>query len=159
MLHALPLVHDDHYEVYMYTALLTLSFHGLFRLGELALLEDVIEFENVHIGTHKATITLHSSKANHTGMAQQVTVKGTHIACPVKALMAFARIPIIGQANFLSDYGNPVLTQDIAHILNKLSNFLNLPQQLIKTHSHRIIGSTHLYLSGHTLQHIQQKGR
>ena len=64
MLHALPLVHDDHYEVCMYTALLTLGFHGLFRLGELALLEHVITVENVHIGTDVATIILNSSKAN-----------------------------------------------------------------------------------------------
>ena len=103
MLHGLPLVHDNQFEVCMYTALLTLGFHGLCRPGELALSKHVIVADNVHIGTNKATIILHSSKANHTGMVQQITVNATHIACPVKALTTYVIICPKGQVNFSSD--------------------------------------------------------
>ena len=142
MLKALPLVHADHYEVGMYTALLTLGLHGLFRPGELAFSEHAITVNNVHIGS---TIILTSSKSNHTGMSQQVTVKVTNIACPVTALTALAKTHPhrLGQL-FLKLNGSPVLQQDIASFLTKLTNFLNLPHQLIKLHSLRIGGSTHL---------------
>ena len=42
MLHALPLVHDNQFEVCMYSALLTIGFHGLFYPGELAMSEHAI---------------------------------------------------------------------------------------------------------------------
>ena len=50
MLHALPLVHDNQFEVCMYSALLTVGFHGLFCPEELAMSEHAILAENVHIG-------------------------------------------------------------------------------------------------------------
>ena len=160
MLHALPLVHDNQFEVCIYFMLLTVSFHGLFHPGELAMSEHVILAENVHIGTNKAVIILPTSKANCTCMAQHITINSYSTACPIKALTAYTLIyPNRPGEFFIWLSGNPVLTQDIACILNKLSTFLNLPQQLIKSHSLHIGGSTHLYLSCHSLKHIQVKGR
>ena len=76
----------------MYTALLALGFHSLFRTGELAFFEHAITVNSpIHIGATKASIILSSSKANHTGMPQQITVKATNIACPVTALTAYAK--------------------------------------------------------------------
>ena len=62
MLHVLPLVHDNQFEVCMYSALLTVGFHGLFHPGELAMSEHTILAENVHIGTNKVVIILATSK-------------------------------------------------------------------------------------------------
>ena len=125
MFHALPLVHDNQFEVCMYSTLLTVGFCGLFCLGELAMSEHVILAENVHIGTNKAMPTY---KANCTCTAQHITINSHSTACPIKALTAYALIHPKRPGQFfihLSD--NPVLTQDIACILNKLSTFLNLP--------------------------------
>ena len=66
MLHALPLVHDNQFDVCMYSALLTVGFHGLFCPGELAMSEYAILAENVHIGTNKAVIVFPTSKTNCT---------------------------------------------------------------------------------------------
>ena len=142
------------------SALLTLSFHRLFRRRELTFSEHAITVNNVHTGATKASIILPLSKANHTSMLQQVTVNVTNTACPVTALTTNAKScpPKPGQF-FIKLNGSPVLQQDIASILTKLANFLNLPHQLIKLHSLRIGGSTLLYLLGHDLQYIQQKGR
>ena len=160
MLHALPLVHDNQFEVCMYSVLLSAGFHGLFCLGELAISDHVILAENVHIGMYKAVIILPTSKANQMCMAQHININSYSTACPVKALTAYTLIhPKRPGQFFMQLSGNPILTQDIACILNKLSTFLNLPQQLIKLHFLYIGGSTHLYLSSHSLKHIQDKGR
>ena len=62
MLHALPLVHDNQFEVCMYFALLTVGFHGLLCPGDLAMSEHAILAENVHIGTNQAVIILPNPK-------------------------------------------------------------------------------------------------
>ena len=64
MLQVLPLVHDNGYEVCMYSAILTLGFHGLFRPGELTFSPHTITVHNVHIRSNKASILLPSSKTN-----------------------------------------------------------------------------------------------
>ena len=160
MLHALPLMHDNQFEVCMYSALLTVGFHGLLHPGELAMSEHVILAENGHKGTNKVIIILPTSKANCMLSAQDIMLTSQSTTCPIKALTAYALIcPEIPGQFFIRLSGNPVLTQDIAHILNKLSSFLKLPQQLTKPHALRIGGSTHLYLMGHSLKYIQDKGR
>ena len=151
ILHALPLVYDNQFEVCMYSALLTLGFNGHFCPGELAMSEHVMLAENIHIGTNKAVIILPSSKANHMPYAQCIIVDAHHTACPIKALTWYTIIrPKTPGQLFIRLSGNPVLTQ----ILNKLSQFLKLPQDLIKLHSLTVGGSTHLYLSGCSLPDI-----
>ena len=155
MLHALSLVHDNQFDVCMYSALLIIGFHGLFHPGELAMSEHAILAENVHIGTSKAVIILPTSKTKCTCTVQHITINTSSTACPIKAITAYALIcPKRPGQLFIRLSGNPVLTQDIAYILNKLSAFLDLPQQLIKPHSLCIGGSTYLYLSGHSLKEI-----
>ena len=156
MLHALPLIHDNQFEVCMYSALLTVGFHGLFHPGELAMSEHLILAENVHIGTNKMVIILPTSKANGTHNAQHITLTSQSTTCPIKALTAYTLIhPRRPGQFFIRLSGNPILTQDIVHILNKLSSFLKLPQQLIKLHSLCIGWSNHLYLMGYSLKYIQ----
>ena len=160
MLHALPLMHDNQFEVCMYSALLMVGFYGLFCPGELVMSEHVILAENIHIGTTKVIIILLTSKANYTHSAQHIMLTSQSTACPIKALTVYALIhPKRPGQFFIRLSGNLVLMQDIAHILNKLSSFLKLPQELIKPHSLHIGGSSHLYLTGHSLKYIQEKGR
>ena len=139
---------------------LTLGFHGLCRPGKLTFLPHVITIHNIHIGLHSATITLPTSKSNCSSMPQQIVVHASNTACPVAALTAYFRLRPhkLGQL-FIKLNGTLVFPQDLAAILAKLAQFLNLPAQLIKPHSLRIGGSTHLYLSGFDLQYIQNKGR
>ena len=88
MLHALPLVHDTQFEVCMYSALLTVGFHGLFCLGELTMSEHAILAENVHIGTNKVVIIFPTSKTNRTCTAQHITINTYSTACSIKAITA-----------------------------------------------------------------------
>ena len=136
------------------------GFYSLFCPGELAMLEHVILGDNIYIGTNKVIIFLPTSKANHTHSAQYITLTSQSMACPIRAFTAYALIhPKWPSQFFIRLSGNPVLMQDIAPILNKLSSFLKLPQQLIKPYSLCIGESSHLYLMGHSLKYIQEKGR
>ena len=54
--------------------------------------------------------------------------------------------------------GSPVFSKDVANILTQLALFLNLPHNLIKPHSLRIGGLTHLHLQGLPHEVIQKKG-
>ena len=117
MLHALPLIHDNQFEVCMYSALLTVGFHGLLHPGELAMSEHLILTENVHIGTNKVIIILPTSKANHMHSAQHIMLTSQSTTCPIKALTAYALIcPKRPGKFFIRLSSNPMLTQDIAHI-------------------------------------------
>ena len=128
MLHVLPLVHDNQFEVCMYSALLTVGFHSLFHPRELAMSEHAILAENVHIGTNKVVIVLPTFKTNCTCTAQHITISTSSKACPIKAITAYALIcPKRPGKFFIRHSSNPVLPQDIAYILNKLSAFLDLP--------------------------------
>ena len=49
MIKALPLIHPNHYEIYMSSALLAVGSYGLFRLGELTSSQHSITVDNVHV--------------------------------------------------------------------------------------------------------------
>ena len=116
--------------------------------------------KNVHIGTNKVIIILPTSKANHIMQHNTLHLPPNVLHVQLKHYQLMCSSILKGLANFFIRLsGNPVLMQDIAHILNKLSSFLKLPQQLIIPHSLHIGGSSHLYLTGHSLKSTQEKGR
>ena len=67
---ALPLIHPNHYEICMFSALLTVGFHGLFRLGELTYSQHTITVDNVHVSASRIIVVLLTPKANHMHIAQ-----------------------------------------------------------------------------------------
>ena len=70
MINALPLIHPNHYEICMFSALLAVSFHGSFRPGELTYSQHSITVDNVHVSVSRIIVVLLTSKANHTHIAQ-----------------------------------------------------------------------------------------
>ena len=66
--------------------------------------------------------------------------------------------PQVGGPLFVKLDGSPVFSKDVANILTQLALFLNLPHNLIKPHSLRIGGLTHLHLQGLPHEVIQKKG-
>ena len=109
MINGLPLINPNHYEICMFSALLAVGFHGLFRLEELL--------------------------KNFLSIRLQV------------------KRPL-----FVKLDGSPLFTKDVANILMQLALFLNLLHNLIKPHSLRIRGSTHLHLQGWPHEVIQERG-
>ena len=150
MINALPLLHPNHYEVCLFTALLAVGFHGLFHLGELTYSQHSITVDNVHVSTSRIVIVLLTSKANSTHVAQRVVI-GKHASryCPVELITNFLHIqPQVNGPLFVKLDGSSVFAKDVANILKQLALFLNLPNNLIKPHPLRIWGSTRLHLLG-----------
>ena len=54
---------------------------------------------------------------------------------------------------------NPTHSGDLANMLCRLCEFLNLPHQYLKLHSLRIGGSSQLHLSGVPVHKIKEMGR
>ena len=70
MINGLPLIHPNHYEICMFSALLAVGFHGLFRLGKLTYSQHSITVDNMHVSASRIIVVLLTSKANHTHIAQ-----------------------------------------------------------------------------------------
>ena len=54
----------------MFSALLAVGFHSLFRLGELTYSQHSITVDNVHVSVSRIIVVLLTSKANHKYIAQ-----------------------------------------------------------------------------------------
>ena len=70
MINALPLIHPNLYEICMFSALLAVGFHGLFRPGELTYSQHSITVDNMHVSASRIIVVLLTSKANHMHIAQ-----------------------------------------------------------------------------------------
>ena len=161
MIAALSMVSTNHYDVCLYTALLSAGFFGLLRPGEMVKSEHALLVQNVYFNSHKVVCFLPTSKT-HSGPAPQMVqlYRQNNLTCPVSALTNYSKIraPKPGQY-FIKVDGAPVTSSDLALLLCRLAQFLGLPHQHFKPHSLRIGGSTHLHLSGVPVHKIKEMGR
>ena len=74
MINVLANIHPNHFEVCMYSALLTVGFFGLFCPGELTYSQHSITVDNVHVSANAVVIVLLTSKANKSHVAQCVVI-------------------------------------------------------------------------------------
>ena len=70
MINALPLIHPNHYDVCIFSALLAVGFHGLFHPGELTYSQHSITIDNVHVSAYRIVVVLLTSKANSMHIVQ-----------------------------------------------------------------------------------------
>ena len=144
----------------MFSALLAVGFHCLFMLGELTYSQHSITVDNMHVSASRIIVVLLTSKANCTHIAQQIVIdKHYSNFCPVELLQNFLSIrPQVRGPLLVKLNGSPLFAKDVANILMQLALFLNLPHNLIKPHSLRIGGLTHLHLQGLSHKVIQERG-
>ena len=64
MLHALPVIHSNPYEVCMYRAVLVVGFYGLMHPGELTESQHVFLVQEAQLQLHRMMLILNSSKVN-----------------------------------------------------------------------------------------------
>ena len=161
MCYCLNYVTSSPYLTALYQAMLCLGFHALLRPGELTDSPHAIQSDRILITNTSVMFHLDTSKCNQAGPPQLLTVNAIpSITCPVAALKTYLYYrPIRKGPLFLRPDGETVKYMDLARILNKLSEFLQLPRDFIKPHSLRIGGTTHLHLIGRTKKEIQESGR
>ena len=123
MIDTLQLVHPNHFEVCMYSALSAVGFHGLFRPGELTYSQHSITVDNVHILANRTVIILLTSKANNTHTAQKVVIdKHASQCCPVDLLTKFLHLrPRTIGPLFIKLDSSPVFSKDVANLVKHVS--------------------------------------
>ena len=85
--HILPTVLNDNFLVLMYKSLLTFTFHGLFRPGEVMYSPHTIKAENVYFVKGHLHVYLASSKAHRGPGQQRVIIQPQPTICPVQDLV------------------------------------------------------------------------
>ena len=110
---------------------------------------------------HRVVITLNSSQANKSPNPEVITLLAQENSpYPVKLIWDYAkiRLHIVGLF-FLRVDNSPLQYSDLATVIHKLAQFLELPHQYFKPHRLRIGRATQLHLSGARPWDIQQMGR
>ena len=161
MITALDMVAASPDEVSLYAAVLSAGFFGLLCPGEMVYSEHALAATNIYISITKVVCLLPNSKVHRGTVPQLVHLYKQPIrACPVSAFIKYAKVrpPKWGQF-FIKVDGTPINNGDLANMLSRLPEFLNLPHQHFKPHSLRIGGSSHLHLSGTPVYKIKEIGR
>ena len=136
------------YEVSLYSAVLSVRFFGFLCPGEMVLSEHALIATYPYISSTKVVCLLPTSKAHKGPIPQLVYLyKQPNVTCPVTVLEKYAKLrPPKGGQFFIKVDSMPINSGDLANMLRRLSEFLNLPYQHFKPHSLRISSSSHLHL-------------
>ena len=156
----LPYVIHDRFQITMFHCMLTMGYHGLLHPGEITYSPHVIKVENVYFIKQYVHLYLMSSKAHREPFPQRVVVAPQQQMCPVQDLCNYLQVrPWVPGALFCKESGLPVHYHKLHSIINRLANFLNLPQECYKPHSLHIGATTNLHLKGYNNEVIKKKGR
>ena len=161
MIAALDMVAASLYDVSLYAALLSAGFFGLLCPGEMVYSEHALVATNIYISSMKVVCLLPTSNVHRGPLPQLVHVhKQPNRACPVTAFIKYTKVqpPKEGQF-FIKVDGIPINCGDLANMLCRLLEFLNLPHQHFKLHSLRIGGRLHFHLLGIPVHKIKEIGR
>ena len=104
-------------------------------------------------------IKMLSSKCSK-AQVPQLLHRAHHIwLCPVKALNNYLliQLPYPGLL-FIWPDGHTLTRHDLTCMLNQVTDFLQLPSEIIKPHPFRIGGGTYLYICGVSTEEIKCHG-
>lgn len=161
----LPKVCATGFEARLFTAAFTLAFHGLMRVGELAIKKGsknhTVQFGDVNIFDKYMAVHLASSKTDQLGKGSvifiPVQVTGP---CPVKAMIEYLKVrPPFKGALFCHFDGTELTCFQFSSVLRKALVCLNVDQKHISSHSFRIGKATSCALEGMSDEEIKIAGR
>ena len=159
------------YEAKLMSAIMSLAFHGLLRIGECCHTNHVILLDNVQVYVNTATeqlrfatITFITTKTDQLGVQGQWTwVQETQqLACPIANLLQYLKVrpqTSVLPDLFVNSRGKPFTKTQFANRFVKLLKAVEQDTDSFKSHSLRIGGATHLYLMGWSVDQIKAKGR
>ena len=156
---ALPRVGWSHYWATTFAAMLSLSFHGFLRPGEVTSSPHNLLFSNVTVSSSSLFITFHRFK-HHIGEPVTIQTKACGgSTCPVRCLQAYLQLRgTVPGPLFCDVAGNPVSYGQYLQFFVDIKAYLQLPQS-ITPHSARIGAATHAAAKGVPESLIKQLGR
>lgn len=149
----------------MCQALILVTFHGFFRMGELlskkiGMGHHVVQFTHVTVKNKTVLIRLYKHKTNKTSKPITIVLKATPHPCPVRTLERFLKVrgshpgPLFTLSNNL-----PLTLGSFRPWFNKILTCSNFDLKHYKFHSLRIGACTQAVISGKSEQEIMLMGR
>ena len=165
------------YLLILYRARFSLSYYGLFRVGELAKGDHPVKAKDINITLNKRKILLilwsskmHSKeslpqkiKISELGAVNNQGTKSTAHFCPFKLASDFLRVhghySSINEQFFIFQDKSPVTVTAVREVLKKVLKQLNLDEQVFNTQSFRIGRTNDLLKQGVPIEKIKLMGR
>lgn len=146
-------------------ALILVTFHGFFRMGELLskkreMGHHVVQFSHVIVRSKSVLIRLHRHKTNKTSKPVTIVLKASPIHCPVRTLRKFLEVrgnhpgPLFTLSNNF-----PLTLGSFRPTFNKILTYSKFDPKHYTFHSLRIGACTQAVLSGKSEQDIMLMGR
>jgi hypothetical protein len=166
ILRVLPCICRNDYECALFSAVFSLAFHGLFRVGELVSHRTsptrVLQRGDVQLDRANGSLNINIvySKTDQLGNGTLLNIAGTgDSTCPFNHLQVFLKArPESSGPLFCHFDSSPLTRYQFSAILAKAIKLLKLPGKY-KAHSFRIGASTELAIRGFPSDVIQKSGR
>ena len=163
---------DQPYLEKLYLAMLSISYYGMFCIGEIAKSQHSMKARDVHIASNKNKILviLYSSKTHgRESFPQKIKIEGSCMRvtnsffCPFKLLRSYlqARGDYATETEefFIFRDRSPVQPENVRSTLRRALKNLGLRPELYNTHSFRIGKATEMMSANYTLSEIMRAGR
>lgn len=163
---SLEKVCNNKYESNLFSAVFSLAFHGLLRIGEITSTSKEyncsgLRLADVTIKNSTIELTVNWSKTDQRGKTTKLMIaaNGTNY-CPVKLITQYLnhRPPSTNNDLFIHLNSLPLTRYQFNSVLEKSLNFLEIPGHY-KSHSFRIGGATELARIGTPDEVIMKMGR
>lgn len=163
----LPVVCHSHYEIQLFRSAFSLAFHGMFRVGELAVASNsnsnhTISIENVILNSEYVELTLETSKTDQFGRGTtfRFLKQSNQATCPVLLVSEFLKVRPNCLGSLLCHFdGKPLTKYQFSAVLKRSLNAIGICSKRFKSHSFRIGMASTYAMEGMSDDEIKRLGR
>lgn len=168
LISVLPTMFESNYNVILISAMFTLAFFALLRVGEMSISKTAnhtISLDDITIKLKEEkpfliSLSLRHYKHSVSPFNLILKLQKNKLICPVRALHAFAGLRAKKPGPFfLNESGTPVTTKQFSCILRKCISKIGLDSKLFTSHSFRIGGATLAHRKNFSDSRIRKLGR
>ncbi|MBV2113375.1 MAG: tyrosine-type recombinase/integrase [Candidatus Thiodiazotropha sp. (ex Ctena orbiculata)] len=165
--HALPHICYNQYELYLFRAVFSIAYYGLFRVGELVFTNHrqsghPLQYNDIGIASGCLTVHIGISKTNQYGKPIYINIPSIQnkFICPVVAVQQYLQFRGSFPGNLFCHASQlPLSRYQFCAVLSKAISYAGLSSHHYKSHSFRIGRATSLAIAGVTSAEIKKLGR
>lgn len=162
----LPYVCNSSYETKLFLAAFSIAYHGLFRIGEMAISakesDHIVQIENVSLESNNLKFRIPSSKTDQfkKGCEINIRAEANKSICPVALWQDYSKVrpKIVGPA-FCHYNGSPITRYQFVAVLKKSLLRAGIDCKCYSSHSFRIGRASTLSMEGVPDNIIRSLGR
>lgn len=165
--HALPYVCFNQYELFLFQAVFSLAYFGLFRVGELVFTGHrqsghPVRYNDIKVISECLKVRIGISKTNQYGKPVCLNIPAiqNEFICPVNTMQRYLSARGFFPGNlFCHSNSSPLTRYQFSAVLSKAISHAGLSSQHYKSHSFRIGRATSLAIAGVSSEEIKKLGR